>query len=136
MTLFDVAPPRRLQPAQTGVDPRVRGSHAVVGVRGLPLDDESSLVFQARRSRFRTLGSTEGLIQLTTADGFRLDALRLSRDDASAYWIPSSPPSGATIDGRVRRHLESLHAAGYHVLAFDYRGFGRNPGVPSEAGVY
>ena len=36
----------------------------------------------------------------------------------------------------MRRQLESLRAAGYNVLAFDYRGFGRNPGVPTESGVY
>jgi uncharacterized protein len=27
-------------------------------------------------------------------------------------------------------------AAGFNVFAFDYRGFGRNPGTPSETGVY
>jgi len=98
--------------------------------------NESSLIFQARRSRFRTLVSTEGVVALETSDGIRLDALRLTHDSASPYWILFCPPSGATIHGRVRRHLQSLHAAGYNVLAFDYRGFGRNPGVPSEAGVY
>jgi pimeloyl-ACP methyl ester carboxylesterase len=136
MTLFDAAPPRRLQPAQTGVILAFVGLMLWSGSAACLWTNESSLVFQARRSRFRTLGATEGLVQLTTADGIRLDALRLSRDDASAYWILFCPPSGATIHGRVRRHLKSLHAAGYHVLAFDYRGFGRNPGVPSEAGVY
>jgi pimeloyl-ACP methyl ester carboxylesterase len=98
--------------------------------------NESSLVFQARRSRLRGLVSTADVIELRTADGIRLDALRLIHDSASPYWILFCPPSGATVHGRVRRHLQSLHAAGYNVLAFDYRGFGRNPGVPSEAGVY
>lgn len=97
---------------------------------------ESTLVFQARRSHFRTLISTEGVVEIRTSDGIRLDALRLSHDNASPYWILFCPPSGATIHGRVRRHLQSLHAAGYNVFAFDYRGFGRNSGVPSEAGLY
>jgi uncharacterized protein len=98
--------------------------------------NESSLVFMARRSHFRALVSTEGVIELRTTDGIRLDALHLIDGSASRYWILFCPPSGATIHGRIRRHLQSLHAAGYNVLAFDYRGFGRNPGVPSEAGVY
>jgi uncharacterized protein len=98
--------------------------------------NESSLVFQARRSRFRTLVSTEGVVQLRTSDGIRLDALRFSHEGASPYWILFCPPSGATIHGRVRRHLQSLHVAGYNILTFDYRGFGRNSGVPSEAGLY
>jgi pimeloyl-ACP methyl ester carboxylesterase len=98
--------------------------------------NESALVFQARRSRFRSLGSTDGVVQLRTEDGIGLDALRFSSGTPSAYWILFCPPSGATIHGGLRRHLKSLHAAGYHVLAFDYRGFGRNTGVPSEAGVY
>jgi pimeloyl-ACP methyl ester carboxylesterase len=136
MTLFDASPPRRWHPARTG---------AILGLIGLLLwsgsaaclwTNESWLVFQARRSRLRSLSSTEGVSQLRTADGIALDALRLSGDMPAAYWILYCPPSGATIHGRVRRHLQSLHAAGYNVLAFDYRGFGRNPGVPSESGVY
>src|SRR5688572_19486246 len=98
--------------------------------------NESRLVFNARRSRFRPVVSTEALVQLRTVDGIRLDAVPLAHEGASAYWILFCPPSGSTIHGRLRRHLESLHAAGFNVFAFDYRGFGRNPGVPSEAGVY
>jgi fermentation-respiration switch protein FrsA (DUF1100 family) len=32
--------------------------------------------------------------------------------------------------------LESLSRAGLHVLAYDYRGYGRSAGSPSEAGLY
>ena len=98
--------------------------------------NETSLVFMARRSHFRALASTEGVTELTTTDGIRLDAVHLTHDGASPYWILFCPPSGATVHGRIRRDLKSLHAAGYNVFAFDYRGFGRNAGVPSEAGVY
>jgi pimeloyl-ACP methyl ester carboxylesterase len=136
MTLFDAAPPRRLQPARTGVILAFVGLMLWSGSVACLWTNESSLLFQARRSRLRALGSSEGVIQLKTDDGIGLDALHFSSDHASAYWILFCPPSGATIHGRVRRHLKSLHAAGYNVLAFDYRGFGRNSGVPSEAGVY
>jgi pimeloyl-ACP methyl ester carboxylesterase len=98
--------------------------------------NESRLVFQARHSRFRGLVPGKGLIQLMTTDGIRLDAVSLTHERAPAYWILFCPPSGRTIHGRVRRHLESLRATGYNVFAFDYRGFGRNAGTPSEAGVY
>ena len=98
--------------------------------------NESRLVFQARRSRFARPVPAKGLIQLRTTDGIRLDALSLTHEQEPAHWILFCPPSGRTIHGRVRRHLESLHAAGYNVFAFDYRGFGRNAGTPSEAGVY
>jgi pimeloyl-ACP methyl ester carboxylesterase len=98
--------------------------------------NESRLVFQAGRSRFPRPVPGAGLIELRTADGIRLDALSLTHESASTYWILFCPPSGRTIHGRVAGHLKSLHGAGYNVLAFDYRGFGRNPGVPSEAGLY
>ncbi len=107
---------------------------------------ETSLVYQTRRSRVRSLVSTDGVLQITTADGVRLDAVRLAHlthkeheEEAGEgpYWILFCPPSAATIHGRrVRPHLESLHAAGYNVFSFDYRGFGRNAGEPSESGVY
>jgi uncharacterized protein len=36
-----------------------------------------------------------------------------------------------------RRHLlEGLSAAGLHVLVYDYRGYGKSEGSPSEAGLY
>lgn len=75
-------------------------------------------------------------MQLTTSDGVSLDALALTARPPSSYWILFCPPSGRTIHGSVRRQIESLRAAGYNVLAFDYRGFGRNRGTPSERGVY
>jgi uncharacterized protein len=98
--------------------------------------NESALVFMARRSRVPPPVPGAGLLQLTTSDGVPLDALSLTPETPSAYWILFCPPSGRTIHGRVRRQLESLRSAGYNVLAFDYRGFGRNPGTPTEAGVY
>jgi len=98
---------------------------------------ESYFIFQTHRSRFPPPGTGKGLVELETTDGIQLDALSLIHESASPYWILFCPPSGRTIHGRdVRRQLESLHAAGYNVLGFDYRGFGRNRGTPSEAGVY
>ena len=78
----------------------------------------------------------EGLVELRTTDRLRLDALSLAHESPARYWILFCPPSAGTIHGRLRSQLESLHAAGYNVFAFDYRGYGRNPGTPSEAGLY
>ena len=98
--------------------------------------NESRLIFMAGRSRSRLPAAEKGLIQLTTSDGIRLDALAFTHEQEPAYWILFCPPAGRSIHGYVRRHVKSLHAAGFNVLAFDYRGFGRNAGTPSEAGVY
>lgn len=100
--------------------------------------NESRLVFQTDRTHFAIHRpvSVDNLVELRTTEGLRLDAVSLAHANASSYWILFCPPSAGTIHGRVRSHLEALHAAGYNVFAFDYRGFGRNPGQPSEAGVY
>jgi uncharacterized protein len=99
--------------------------------------NESALVFQAHRSRVRRPVLSLGLLELRTSGGFRLDALLLPHKGEAQYWILFCPPSGQTIHGRMlRRQLESFRAAGFNIFAFDYRGFGRNPGIPSEAGLY
>lgn len=135
--LFDAQPPRR-RPLALRPGALLAWISVLIWSSGVAClwTNESSLVFQARRSRFPRPVPGDGLIELRTTDGIRLDALSLIHDKASPYWILFCPPSGRTIHGRVRGHLKSLHSAGYNVLAFDYRGFGRNPGMPSEDGVY
>lgn len=98
--------------------------------------NEPGLVFRAGQTRDPAPRPGPGLLQLTTSDGVSLDALALTAEPSSPYWILFCPPSGRTIHGSVRGQLEALRAAGYNVLAFDYRGFGRNRGTPSELGVY
>ena len=135
--IFDAQPPR---PRHWALRPRcVLVVIAVTlwsGSLACLWTNESRLVFQTGRSRYALRVPAKGLIQLRTTDGILLDALSFTDGRASAYWILFCPSSGRSIHGRVRRHLESLHAAGYNVFAFDYRGFGRNGGTPSEAGVY
>lgn len=73
-------------------------------------------------------------VWLRTADGLRLHA----------WWIPAAGAeftflafhgNAANIASRapVYRFLHSVPA---HVLAVEYRGYGRSEGVPSEAGLY
>ena len=99
---------------------------------------ESDIVFQNRRTRF-VRGIVElpsdGLIKLRTNDGISLDARALTHGDGSGYWVLFCPPSGSTLRG-LGPQTDLLHQAGYNVFVFDYRGFGRNRGTPSEAGLY
>jgi uncharacterized protein len=71
---------------------------------------------------------------IRTADGERLHA----------WWVPARTPSlghvllchgNAGNVGDRLAHLERLSAAGWDVLAFDYRGYGRSTGRPSEHGL-
>lgn len=65
--------------------------------------------------------------------------------DLGAWFVPAAagPPRGTVIvfngnagNRSYRAALASaLRRAGYSVLLFDYRGFGGNPGSPSEAGL-
>jgi fermentation-respiration switch protein FrsA (DUF1100 family) len=78
---------------------------------------------------------TAELVAFTTSDGLRLEG-----------WFvpPQSPASGDTIivfNGNAgnRAHRAALAAAfaarGMACLLFDYRGYGGNPGLPSERGL-
>jgi len=75
--------------------------------------------------------------------------------DLHAWWIPSglsdqgsdgssSEPRGAVVvahgnGGNIEHRLglaRAFHHLGYSVLLFDYRGYGKSSGAPSEEGVY
>jgi pimeloyl-ACP methyl ester carboxylesterase len=98
--------------------------------------NETRMVFRASRSRVVLPVAYRDLVQLTTSDGVSLDAVSLAADLPSEYWILFCPPAAGTIHGRLQSQLHELQALGYNVFAFDYRGFGRNRGYPSESGVY
>jgi uncharacterized protein len=98
--------------------------------------NESRFVFRASRSRVIQPVAYPELVQLRTPDGMALDAVALPADQPSPYWILFCPPAAGTIHGRLHGQLQQLRTLGYNVFAFDYRGFGRNDGTPSEAGLY
>ena len=98
--------------------------------------NETRLVFSANRSRVISPVNYDDLVQLTTRDGVGIDAVSLPAGAPSDYWILFCPPAAGTIHGRLQSQLYDLQQLGYNVFAFDYRGFGRNRGRPSESGVY
>ena len=97
---------------------------------------ETRLVFRANRSRVISPVAYRELVELTTRDGVRLDGVALRAESPSPYWILFCPPAAGTIHGRLQSQLYDLQTLGYNVFAFDYRGFGRNRGRPTESGVY
>jgi fermentation-respiration switch protein FrsA (DUF1100 family) len=71
---------------------------------------------------------------ITTEDGVRLHAWRAPAQDGHATLVWSHGNAN-NIAGRAAPMAE-LAARGLGVLAYDYRGYGRSRGRPSEAGVY
>ena len=103
---------------------------------------ETRLVFRAHVTRGISQALDPDLytrVSVATTDGIRLEGAVLPNgpDADSRYWILFFPGAGNSIlFRRVQSQLEQLHGLGYSVLAFDYRGFGRSAGEPSEAGLY
>jgi uncharacterized protein len=74
-------------------------------------------------------------VQLTTSDGLRLGAWYIpARRPASTFTVLVA--NGNAGDRSLRAPLaRALANQGFGVLLFDYRGFGGNPGSPSEEGL-
>jgi uncharacterized protein len=71
---------------------------------------------------------------LTTADGVRLHAWHAVAPVGAPTLVWSHGNAGNIADRAPV--LQALAARGLGVLAYDYRGYGRSGGTPSEAGVY
>ncbi|HEY0510084.1 MAG TPA: alpha/beta fold hydrolase, partial [Blastococcus sp.] len=72
-------------------------------------------------------------VVLTTSDGLDLGGWFLpAGDDAPAVLVASG---NAGHRGHRAELAEALHGAGLAVLLFDYRGYGGNPGSPTERGL-
>jgi abhydrolase domain-containing protein 12 len=81
---------------------------------------------------------------LEQASGFSPDitshlAFQLLRDDPEAVLVIHFHGAGGTVGSGYRcpnyRALSAGRPDKIHVLTFDYRGFGRSPGTPSESGL-
>lgn len=79
--------------------------------------------------------------------GLEFEDLTLTTDDGvaiAAWYVPCAEAKASLIfchgnAGNISDRLESVavfHRAGYNVLLFDYRGYGRSEGRPTEDGTY
>src|SRR3990172_5555199 len=79
--------------------------------------------------------------------GFPLEDLYLTTEDGvklNAWFIQSSPQDGTLIflhgnAGNIGDRLGKIdffHKMGLNILIFDYRGYGKSGGYPSEKGIY
>jgi hypothetical protein len=110
----------------------------VVALLALMFARQEALVFFPGRALAATpadAGLTFEDVELVTADLVRLHA----------WWIPAGGPAGRAVivchgnAGTVAERLDHarlFHRMGLGVLLFDYRGYGRSGGRPSEAGTY
>lgn len=73
-------------------------------------------------------------VWIRTADGVRLHAWR-ARGSAPRAALVWSHGNGGNIGGRASV-LTALAARGLDVLAYDYRGYGKSEGTPTEDGSY
>lgn len=72
-------------------------------------------------------------LTLRTDDGVRLAAWAVGAGDNP--WIIYCHGNGGNMSDRLGT-LQALRGLGVSVLMFDYRGYGRSEGEPSEAGLY
>ena len=72
-------------------------------------------------------------VVLTTSDGLDLGGWFLPADDDAPAVLVANGNAGHR--GHRAPLAEALHDAGLSVLLFDYRGYGGNPGSPSERGL-
>ena len=82
-----------------------------------------------------------------TAIGLQFEDVWIDTEDGErlhAWWIPHPGSRGSLLfshgnAGSIAHRLESIeifHELGLDVLIYDYRGYGRSSGTPSETGVY
>jgi len=89
-----------------------------------------SLIFQPPRSSYRHL---EGGLHLPTAGGHRIYVVH--RVTPGARFTVLFSHGNAEDLGHLDSFLRAYQARGYSVLAWDYRGYGRSTGQPSEEAV-
>ncbi|HUF12386.1 MAG TPA: alpha/beta hydrolase [Longimicrobiales bacterium] len=90
------------------------------------------LILPAPGASYRS-ASLDGLRTVRTSDGVDLAALHLPNPDARFTILYSH--GNAEDLGNILPVLEEIHALGFAVFAYDYRGYGGSGGTPSVAGV-
>ncbi|MBI4309042.1 MAG: alpha/beta hydrolase [Candidatus Omnitrophica bacterium] len=108
-----------------------------VGVFFLVRYLESTAIFFPGKDVFIT-PSRAGLpyedVYIQAPDGVRINAWFLKRPHAASTLIFAHGNAG-TMGDRLMK-IKFFHDLGLNVLAFDYRGYGKSEGVPTEKGIY
>ncbi|MBN1531452.1 MAG: alpha/beta hydrolase [Spirochaetes bacterium] len=73
-------------------------------------------------------------LYIQSTGGIRINAWWVPARDAR-YTILLCHGNGGNISHRIGK-IEILHGQGFNVFIFDYRGYGRSDGTPSEQGLY
>jgi alpha-beta hydrolase superfamily lysophospholipase len=117
------------------------GALAVLGLGGpvtyLKLH-ENELVFRTAESRARATGQAPAdaeRLTLAAPDGSALAAMILRPEPGhdTGYWILHLHGNAiSAFSAEQIHHCDRLRDLGFSVLCFDYRGFGRSPGIASE----
>ncbi|NIR60305.1 MAG: alpha/beta fold hydrolase [Gammaproteobacteria bacterium] len=98
---------------------------------------QARFVYKPRRTLARTpaaLGLGYEEVTLRTDDGIDLHGWFLPSEDARATVLYLHGNVGNIADALEQAQM--LHGLGLAVLLFDYRGYGRSPGVTTESGTY
>ena len=107
----------------------------VVGVVAVPWSMQRRLIYFPDRTAPPAVASTES-VELSTSDGLRLTAW-LVRPGAGDRRTAVLVAPGNAGNRRDRVPLAAaLARVGFTVLLLDYRGYGGNPGRPTEAGLH
>lgn len=107
---------------------------ALVGLLALLWFGQRWLIYFPDRADPGPAPATGSDVTLLTADGLALHAWRIdpaSPRDAAVLYLPGN---GGNRAGRLEV-ARALASEGFVVLLVDYRGYGGNPGRPSEAGL-
>jgi hypothetical protein len=82
----------------------------------------------------RDIGLDFETVSFNAADGVTLTGWYVVNNDAT-HTILFCHGNAGNISHRLTT-IQALHQLGYNVFIFDYRGFGRSAGSPSEQGLY
>lgn len=102
-------------------------------------------LFQSRLVYFPGIG--KDIIATPRDAGLEFEEVRLTTEDEVSlhgWFVPAKSPRGAALlfhgnAGNISHRLEYLlmfHRLGYSTFIFDYRGYGKSGGSPSEPGTY
>jgi len=75
-------------------------------------------------------------LYLKTADGLLINAWFVKVSNKAVTILCAHGNEGNMDDGDRLEKLKFFHDLGFNVLMFDYRGYGRSQGFPTEQGVY